>query len=290
MDAADAPERDYVEKIVREALREDAAGADATAQILDAKLRIKAALVSRSEGIIAGVNVAGAVFLEMDDRINYRVLLGDGLRAKRGDAVALIEGPAGSILSAERTALNFIQRMSGIATLTSMFVKKISRSGAAILDTRKTTPLLRQLEKYAVRIGGGANHRANLREMVMIKDNHIASAGGIESVLQKLKSKVFAVPVEIEAGSIGVLDKILEHPFARLMLDNFSPEETRSAVEIILKHRKKYGRKEPEIEVSGGITLNNIALYDIKGVDYISIGALTHSAPAMDYSLEVRID
>ncbi len=271
---------------IDESLREDGAEADCTAAFLHADEPVSARIVGRASGVIAGLEVARMTFARRDVRTRFDGLADDGDRVGPGDAVAAVSGNAGSILSAERVALNFLQSLSGVATLTARFVERVQGSGIRILDTRKTTPLLRPLQRYAVRVGGGENHRFNLSDMILIKRNHIRSVG-IEAVGDRLARRAGDRLVEIEVDGIHMLRRILGWPVDRVMLDNFSPADVRTAVREIRAYATDHPSFAPRIEVSGGVGLHNIDEYIIEGLHDISIGALTHSAPALDFSLEV---
>ena len=274
-------------RIVSEALREDSSSNDITTSYLGIGDRdIAASIVARAEGVIAGIGVARIVFEEAGAGVRYQPRTADGSRVTGGTAVADIEGRASVILSAERTALNFLQRLSGVATLTAAFVERVKGTGATILDTRKTTPLLRSLEKYAVRAGGGRNHRKGLGDMVLVKDNHLQILGG--SGLRELLAR--ATPpadVEVEVDSIAALRGLLGAPVQRIMLDNFTPRGASEAVRLIAEYRRDHPGFAPAVEVSGGVDLGNVREYALTGVDFISVGALTHSAPALNLALEV---
>lgn len=243
----------------------------------------KANLLIKEEGILAGVNVAREAFLAIDKDLICEIHMEDGSVVKQGDIPFNISGRQQSILKSERLVLNIMQRMSGIATSTNQYVTRIKGLKAKILDTRKTTPGLRFLEKEAVRIGGGLNHRMGLFDMIMLKDNHIIYAGGIEKAIEKtrdyLKKNSRKLKIEIEARNIDDVNKILAvGGINRIMLDNFNIEDTRTAVNLIS------GRYE--IESSGGITLETVRAYAECGVDFISVGALTHHIRSLDMSLE----
>ncbi len=243
----------------------------------------KAHLIIKDEGILAGVTVAKEVFSEIDKTLNCEILIHDGSHIKPGDIVLTVSGKQQSILRAERLVLNIIQRMSGIATNTDRYVNLIAGLKTKILDTRKTTPGFRFLEKEAVRIGGGMNHRMGLFDMIMIKDNHIRYAGGIEPAIKMtreyLKRNNKKLKIEIEAGNIDDVREIMETGGVnRIMLDNFSIEDTRTAVKLI--------NGMFETESSGGITLDTVRAYAECGVDYISVGALTHHIVSLDMSLK----
>lgn len=279
-----------VRRIAREALGEDGYSNDITTSFLGIGAReIAASIVARAEGIVAGIGVARIVFEEAGGGVTFDSLSADGSKVRDGSVIARIEGRASVILSAERTALNFLQRLSGVATLTAAFVGRVKGTGVAILDTRKTTPLLRGLEKYAVRAGGGKNHRLGLSDMVLVKDNHLQVLGGTR-LKDLLASAAAPADVEVEVDSLAVLRDLLGAPVQRVMLDNFSPGEVAEAVRLISSYRREHPVFAPAVEVSGGVDLSNVRDYAVPGVDFISIGALTHSAPALDLSLEVKGD
>jgi len=243
----------------------------------------KAMLLIKEEGIIAGVDVAVRSFTAIDETLECEVLIRDGSRVRPGDIAFYVSGRQQSILKAERLVLNIMQRMSGIATNTNRYVTAVAGTGTKILDTRKTTPGFRFLEKEAVRIGGGINHRMGLFDMIMLKDNHIVYSGGIEQAVRKtreyLQKNKRKLKIEIEAGNLDDVHKIMAvGGVNRIMLDNFSPEDTCEAVKII------GGRYE--IESSGGITLETVRAYAECGVDFISVGALTHHIKSLDMSLK----
>jgi len=262
------------------ALREDIGSGDITTNlIIPHDLKMSANIIAKEPGVICGIAIAKLVFKAIDDQIEFVNKVKDGDRVNAGKVIATVRGPARAILTAERTALNFLQRLSGISTLTSKYVKA-SGSGVDILDTRKTTPGLRILEKYAVRIGGGVNHRIGLYDAVLIKDNHIAAAGSIIKAVSLAKAKYGSI--EVEAKTIGQVKEAIDAGVTRIMLDNMSIANLKAAVKLIRQTKRKI-----EIEVSGGINLKNIGRIARTGVDYISIGALTHSAPALDICLKV---
>ncbi len=243
----------------------------------------KARLLVKDNGIIAGVDIAEIILKKIDNDLSIEKFIEDGAEVKKGDIVFHVSGSVHSILQAERLLLNIMQRMSGIATQTNKYVQVLLGTNAKVLDTRKTTPGLRLLEKMAVKIGGGENHRIGLYDMILIKDNHIDFAGGIEKAIiaaqTYLKNHKKNLKIEVEARSLVDVDKILEiGGIHRIMLDNFTPELSKEAVKII---DKKY-----EIESSGNINLENIRLYAETGVDFISVGALTHQIKSMDLSLK----
>lgn len=242
----------------------------------------KASLVIKEAGILAGVEVAIKVFHKLDSQLKIDVLIKDGSSVKPGDVVFTVEGKVQSILQTERIMLNIMQRMSGVATATNKYVALIAGTGAKVLDTRKTTPGMRMLEKQAVKLGGGENHRIGLFDMILLKDNHIDFAGGIENAIaganNYLKGKKKSLKIEIEVRNMDELNEVLRvGNVDRVMLDNFTPEATKEAVKLV------NGRVE--LESSGGITSDTIRSYAETGVDYISVGALTHSVKGLDMSL-----
>ena len=246
----------------------------------------KANLIIKDTGILAGIRVAEEVFSVVDNQLKIDVFIGDGKKVIPGDIAFTISGRQQSILRSERLVLNILQRMSGIATRTHEYVDKVRGFPVKILDTRKTTPGIRFLEKEAVRIGGGENHRMGLYDMIMLKDNHIDYAGGIKSAIERtqeyLKNIDKRLKIEIEARNMNDVQEILAcGGIDRIMLDNFSPEETKIAVQII------GGRFETES--SGGITLETIRSYAESGIDYISVGALTHHIESLDMSLKASV-
>lgn len=273
-----------LDEIVKKAIAEDTGDGDHTSlATVPPNARGKAKLVAKEDGVLAGTEIAKKVFKTIDPETSFRLLIEEGSEIRKGDIVFEVEGRSRSILTAERLALNFLQRMSGIATFTRMMVSEISGTGARILDTRKTTPLMREIEKMAVRIGGGYNHRMGLYDMIMIKDNHVDFAGGIgkaiEAVNQYLEKKGKDLKIEIEVRNFDELEQVLEAGgIDRIMLDNFTPGDLQKALQMI---DKRY-----ETEASGGINLENIREYARTGVDYISVGALTHHIKSLDLSLK----
>ncbi|MCX7985432.1 MAG: carboxylating nicotinate-nucleotide diphosphorylase [Bacteroidales bacterium] len=244
----------------------------------------KAILVAKERGVLAGVEIARMVFQKINAQLEFSLLKHDGDEIIEGDVIFEVKGNAIAILMAERLALNIVQRLSGIATQTREYVKKLEGFRTKILDTRKTTPGMRLLDKYAVRIGGGTNHRIGLYDMILIKDNHIDFAGGIEIAIERvhhyLREKGLNLKIEIEARSLDDVQKILNKGGVNcILLDNFTPQQTREAVALI------NGRYETES--SGNINLQNVCEYAACGVDYISIGALTHQIRSVDFSLKV---
>jgi nicotinate-nucleotide pyrophosphorylase (carboxylating) len=270
-----------LDDIVALALREDLgeSGADVTTQsIVDPDLKGEAVIVARQPGVLSGVDVAARVFERMRPPCEYHVVLADGARTQPGGEVARVTGPLASLLTAERTALNFLQRLSGIATVTRRYADALAAyPKVTLLDTRKTTPGLRSLERAAVRAGGGHNHRDGLWDAVLIKDNHVAAAGGVRRAIER--SRRAGLPVEVEVEDLDQLKEALQGGAEIVLLDNMSPELMRRAVEITDGRAK--------LEASGGMTLEGAVAAAKAGVDRISVGALTHSAPALDLSLEV---
>jgi len=276
-----------IEEIIRKALEEDIGNGDHTSlATIPAHATGKSKLIIKEPGILAGVEIARLVFKQVDPAIQFKLMIHDGSPVKRGDIAFYVSGPSRSLLVAERLALNFMQRMSGIATTTSELVKLTEGTGAKILYTRKTTPLLRELEKMAVRLGGGENHRMGLYDMIMIKDNHVDFAGGIRNAIEAvhlyLKSKNIELKIEIEVRNFEELQQVIDTGgIDRIMLDNFSVPDITKAVKLI---DRRY-----ETEASGGINRENIRQYAETGVDYISIGALTHHITSLDMSLKAVI-
>ena len=243
----------------------------------------KAILWAKADGIVAGVELAQMIFWYYDSALNVKVFINDGAEIKSGNKILEVEGDERNILSCERLVLNCMQRMSGIATLTKKYVDTVAGTNAKILDTRKTTPLFRAAEKWAVKIGGGENHRFGLYDMILIKDNHVDYAGGIKPAIEKanvyLKENNLQIPIEIETRNLDEVKQVLATGNVnRIMLDNFTPELIREALQLI--------DKKMETEVSGGITLETIRAYAETGVDFISVGALTHSYTSLDLSLK----
>lgn len=273
-----------LDQLIKEAIAEDLGDGDHTSEAtIPGDAVGQAKLLVKEEGIIAGIGVAEKVFKAVDRQIRFTAYLKDGDRVSKGDVVFLVSGKVRSILGGERLALNFMQRMSGIATATRIMTENLQGTKARILDTRKTTPLMRELEKRAVRTGGGFNHRLGLYDMILIKDNHIDFAGGIKKAIGKTRNYLASsdkdLMIEIEVRNFDELRQVLDAGgIQRIMLDNFKPDELREAVEII------GGRYETE--ASGGINLENIREYALTGVDFISVGALTHHVRSLDLSLK----
>jgi nicotinate-nucleotide pyrophosphorylase (carboxylating) len=272
--------------LIDAALAEDVGPGDfTTLWTVPSGRKATARIVAKAHGVIAGMEVAAEVFRRVDPSLSLGVAAGDGTAVGPGDEVMRISGAAVSILTAERTALNFLQRLSGVATLTHAYVDAIRGTGARVIDTRKTTPGMRRLEKAAVVAGGGANHRVGLHDMVMIKDNHIAAAGGIAAAVEAVRARNDrGLRVEVETTSLDEVREALAAGVDRVMFDNMAPEAMREAVALV----RAAGEGRPETEASGGITLETIRGYAETGVDFISVGALTHSAPALDLSLRLE--
>ena len=273
-----------IDQIIEQALIEDLGDGDHTSlATIPNNASGKAVMFAKEDGILAGCEVAKKVFLTVDPETKVQVYIPDGRPIKHGDKVMKVEGKSQSILSAERTALNFIQRMSGIATFTNKVVRKLEGLHTKVLDTRKTTAANRAIEKLAVKIGGGHNHRFGLFDMIMIKDNHVDFAGGIKNAIEAthkyLKENNKDLKIEIEVRNFQELRDVVETGGVdRVMLDNFQPDDLLMAVQII---SKKF-----ETEASGGITINKIREYAETGVDFISVGALTHQIRSLDLSLK----
>ncbi len=281
-------EKEYIDKLIELAFAEDIGEGDhTTLGAIPPTALGHAELLIKEEGVLAGVEIAREIFRKFDPSLRVRTLLADGAPVKPGDIAFVVSGKVQSLLQTERIVLNIMQRMSGIATTTSRYVKILEGTKTKILDTRKTTPGMRILEKAAVKIGGGENHRIGLFDMILIKDNHVDFAGGIENAVAKvktyLKEKGKQLKIEIEVRNLEELDQALNtHGVDRIMLDNFTPGQTRQAVAIV------NGRVE--LESSGGITFDTIREYAETGVDYISVGALTHSVKSLDMSLKATND
>ena len=281
-----------LEDLIHGALREDIGSGDITTKLLIPKNRlIKAAIILKEKATVAGLEIARKVFKAVDKDIRFEAVSADGSQEKPGKIIAKIQGQAGSILSGERTALNFLSHLSGVATVTRSFVDEVKPYKAKIMDTRKTTPGLRELEKYAVALGGGHNHRMGLWDAVLVKDNHIAvlKAGArginIKDIARLVKEKKpKGMKTDIEVRNLKEFQEVLEIPPDIIMLDNMDISQIKKAVAM---RDAQPSRKNVKIEVSGGVRLSNIKAIARAGVDMISIGALTHSAKAVDMSLEV---
>jgi nicotinate-nucleotide pyrophosphorylase (carboxylating) len=267
--------------LVKAALAEDlAGGVDVTSvATIAADAELQAEFVARESGVVVGIEMAKAVLTEVGVA-GIEVLVQDGASVKAGDVLIKVTGNARAILLAERTALNFLGHLSGIATLTNQWIKAIAGTKCEIRDTRKTTPGWRELEKFAVHMGGGTNHRMSLSDAALIKDNHIAAAGGVKAAFNAVRSAFPTAPIEIEVDSLEQLAEVLPLKPDLVLLDNMTPEQCRAAVSLVAGQTK--------LEASGGITLDKARSYAETGVDFLAIGALTHSAKNFDIGLDVR--
>ena len=274
--------QETIERVAAAALAEDIGAGDATSEALvPAGSRCRAQLQLEERGVVCGVPVAAAVFRALDPTARIEPAFPEGALVTETPAVvAEIEGDARAVLSGERVAVNLVGRLCGVATLTRTFVDLVDGTAATILDTRKTTPGLRALEKYAVRCGGGSNHRAGLDDAILVKENHLRLAGGIAAALAVLAERNGALPVEVEAETLAEVQEALGAGAERILLDNMSPAETAAAVALVAGRAK--------LESSGGISPETVRAYAETGVDFVSVGALTHSAPVLDLSLQVR--
>jgi len=268
-----------IDQRVAQALAEDAHGGDLTSKATISAEQISSAkFVTRKSGVLSGTLVA-VVVLEHCGITNYEILKGDGTTVNAGEAIISVNGDTRSILLAERTALNFLSHLSGISTLTSQWVKEVAGTKTQVRDTRKTTPGLRELEKYAVRMGGGTNHRMTLTDGALIKDNHIAAAGSVAEAINRVKREFPGVEIEVEVDSLEQLKEALQVGVDIVLLDNMNIEQTKAAVEIAKNSNTK-------LESSGGLKIENAAAYAATGVNYLAVGALTHSAPVLDIGLD----
>ena len=269
-------------EIVRRALAEDLGWGDVTTEAtVSPDQRARGTILAKSACVVAGVQVAEEVFRQLDPAIAFHIRRSDSERCEPGDVIADARGSAAAMLTAERTALNLLQRMSGIATLTRAYVDAAGGS-ITVLDTRKTTPTLRALEKYAVRAGGGTNHRSGLDDGILIKDNHIRLAGGVEEALRRMKQAGQEMPIEIEAQSLDQVDEAIAAGADIILVDNLPIDQIREAVRRI--------RGRAKVEISGGVTIERVPELSRTGATYVSVGALTHSAPAADISFELEPD
>lgn len=278
--ASNALAPEVLDSLIEAALAEDIGSGDITTDAivaLDTTCRGK--IISKQDGIIAGLPVAQRVFQLVDERMQFDAKTRDGEKVQSDQIVARLHGSARAMLKAERVALNYLQHLSGIATLTAKYVKAVDGTKTQILDTRKTTPGIRVLEKYATRTGGAHNHRAGLFDAILIKDTHLALAGGISGALRAVRKGRPDVAVHIEVSNIQELEQALNDRAPRIMLDNFAPGQVREAMKII--------RGRAEVEVSGGVQTSSARAYALAGADYISVGALTHSATALDFTMKV---
>lgn len=279
---AGGPVDDVLEDLISRALTEDLGDGDITTlSTIPAAAVFAGDFLVKAAGIIAGLAVAQRVFARLDPDVAFQALAAEGDRVKPGDTVAVVTGPGRVLLSGERVALNFMQRMSGIATVTRRYVDAVAGTQAVILDTRKTVPGLRQLDKWAVRLGGGQNHRIGLYDMALIKDNHIAAVGSITEAVRRVReSDIRGRLIEVEVTNLSQLLEALTLPIDRILLDNMTPAQMAEAAAIA-------GGKVP-LEASGGVNLETVAAIAASGVDFISVGALTHSVTALDISLDLR--
>ena len=264
---------------IERALEEDIRTGDVTTEtIVPANASLRGRIVAKQDGVVAGLVVAEQVLLALSDRIKFVTNVAEGAKVSRGTVLADVEGPARALLTGERTALNFLGRMSGIATLTRQFVDAVAGSKAIILDTRKTAPGLRITDKLAVRLGGGQNHRTGLFDMILIKDNHIDFAGSITAAVERVRASNTSLEIEVETRTLDNVREALALGVQRILLDNMSVETMREAVRMCDGKAK--------LEASGNVTLDNVLEVAGTGVDYISVGALTHSPKVFDVSLE----
>lgn len=272
-------------RLIQIALTEDIGTGDITAEsIFDIDAIASASLLVKESGIICGLKIAELTFRNFTIDMNWRTFCNDGDYVEKGTVIAQIEAPSRVLLSGERTALNFLQRMSGVATQANRYVRAIEGTGCRVLDTRKTIPGWRLLDKYAAKIGGATNHRYGLYDMVMIKDNHITAAGSIEKAIEIVMKETsnYPLPIEVETATLGDVARVLQvGGITRIMFDNFSVANVREAVKMV------EGRFETE--ASGGINLQTIRDYASTGVDFVSVGAITHSAPALDISMNIIV-
>jgi nicotinate-nucleotide pyrophosphorylase (carboxylating) len=268
--------------VVRRALSEDIGEGDVTTQCtVPADATLNGRFIAKESGVVAGLEVVGLTFSILDEQVQFAPHVADGEQVEAGCVIGTISGPGRALLSGERVALNFLQRMSGIATLTRRFVRAVEGTSAIILDTRKTAPGLRPPDKWAVRLGGGQNHRYGLYDMVLIKDNHIAAVGSISEAVARVRAEdKLKRPIEVEVKALAELQEVLALGVDRIMLDNMSLTKMREAVQLT-------GGRVP-LEASGNVSLENVGAIAATGVDYISVGKLTHSVRALDISLELE--
>ena len=270
-----------LDALVRAALDEDGAFNDLTTiATVVSERRARGSLVARQAGVICGVALALDAFRLLDPKVAIRIDVEDGVAVEPGTSVLFLNGSARALLSAERVALNFLQRLSGIATLTAQYVAAVQGTPAKILDTRKTTPGWRKLEKYAVRAGGGVNHRMDLSSAVLVKDNHLRAAGGVRSAVELLRAAGSGLPIEVESETLDDVCEALAAGAEQILLDNMSPALMREAVQLV--------DGKASLEASGGVSLETVREIAATGVDFVSVGALTHSARSLDVSLELE--
>lgn len=276
--------------LIDRALAEDIGEGDVTTDwIIAPEARTTARFIAKQSGVVFGLDIVGMTFERIDPAVRTDCSIRDGDSVESGQVFAGVSGPARAILTGERTALNFLRRLSGIATLTRRYVQAVEGTKATIIDTRKTTPGFRLLEKAAVRAGGGGNHRFGLFDMILIKDNHIAAAGGITAAVtlcrERLRTRGANLKIEVETATLAQVEEAMALPVDRIMLDNMPLDLMAAAVQLIRSHSRQ--RRRIEVEASGAITLERVRPAAETGVDLISIGALTHSAPALDISLDI---
>lgn len=273
-----APEN--LDPMIQAALAEDVGAGDITTDsIIAPEMTCRGKIICKQDGVIAGLPVAERVFKLVDERLQFDAKTQDGEKVQEDQIVARLYGPARAMLKAERVALNYLQHLSGIASLTARYVKAVEGTKTTILDTRKTTPGMRSLEKYATRMGGARNHRMGLYDAVLIKDTHLALANGVSAALRAVRKAHPEALIEVEVSNSQELEQALNDKAPRILLDNFAPGQVREAMQLI--------RGRAEVEISGGVLLTNARAYALAGADYISVGALTHSAVALDYSMKV---
>jgi len=278
-----------IKEIIRLALNEDSARHDITSQAIFSGVKfLTADVVVKSDGVVCGIEVVKEVFKMLDTKCCVKAFASDGAEVSKGKVVARVAGPAKAILAGERTALNFIAHLSGIATLTKKYVDMIKGTKSKIFDTRKTTPGLRALEKYAVVCGGGCNHRMNLSEMALVKDNHVGAVKNIGEAVKKIRKYRSSVKIEVECDTLAQVSEALEAGADIIMFDNMSAKMAGKAAKIVNKFCKRVRGKLPELEISGGINLSTVAKYARLGSFRISVGAITQSAPALDISLDIK--
>jgi nicotinate-nucleotide pyrophosphorylase (carboxylating) len=270
---------DEILAIIRNALEEDIGAGDVTTNsIIPETAMMKGCIMAKQSGVIAGLDIVGATFHLIDEGISFTSSVEEGAAVENRQILAEVAGRARALLTAERTALNFLGRMSGIATLTYQFVEAVSGTGAIILDTRKTAPGLRLVDKLAVKRGGGQNHRIGLFDMILIKDNHIDQIGSMKETLLRVREKNAGLEIEVEARTLADVQTAIDYGIARILLDNMSPSQIKQAVDLTAGRAK--------LEASGNVSLESVRQIAETGVDYISIGALTHSVKNFDVSLE----
>ena len=285
--------------LVKYALSEDVGTGDVTTlNAVPSNVGARAAIVAKQPGVVSGIDIAAMTFREVDASLKFKSTVKDGQEVPAGAAIATVSGSAASVMTAERTALNFLMRLSGVATLTRAYVNAIAGTGATILDTRKTTPGLRILEKYAVLCGGGQNHRLALWDMYLVKDNHIRAARGLTNAIDRIQRTRRDLLLEVEVESLDQLHEALRPEVDRILIDNQTPAVVKRCVEEVDRWYaanppdhpgvRDGARRWPEVEVSGGLNLKSIRAYAETGVDYLSVGAITHSAPALDLGLEIE--